>query len=264
MVIELKSVRDIEAMRVVGKMAAETLGFVGENLRVGMTTDDIDALVRADTLPRGATCSTLGYHGFPKSCCTSINDVVCHGIPGPRVLESGDIINVDITSYYGGFHGDTSATFFVGPVSAEARHVTEVARRCLALGIAQVRADARIGDIGAAIQEYAEAQGCSVVRNIVGHGIGRKFHTPPDVHHVGKKGHGIRLKAGMVFTIEPMINLGGHEYRELDDGWTIVTKDGSLSAQFEHTLVVTRTGCEILTPRAKPLVNSEIEAAAGP
>jgi methionyl aminopeptidase len=262
MAIELKTPRDLEAMRVVGKMAAETLSVVGERLRVGMTTDEIDAIVRADTLPRGATCSTLGYHGFTKSCCTSINDVVCHGIPGARVLAPGDIINVDITSFYGGFHGDTSATFFVGPVSAEARHITEVARHCLALGIAQVREDARIGDIGAAIQEYAEAQGCSVVRDIVGHGIGRKFHTAPDVPHVGRKGNGIRMKAGMVFTIEPMVNLGGHEYRELDDGWTIVTKDGSLSAQFEHTLVVTKTGCEILTPRDRPLVNSEIFGAA--
>ncbi len=258
MAIELKTPRDLDAMRVVGKMAAETLSLVGERVRAGMTTDDIDALVRADTLRRGATCSTLGYHGFTRSCCTSINDVVCHGIPGPRVLALGDIINVDITSFYGGFHGDTSATFFIGPVSSEARHITEVARRCLALGIAQVREDARIGDIGAAIQEYAEAQGCSVVRDIVGHGIGRKFHTAPDVPHVGKRGNGARMKAGMVFTIEPMVNLGGHEYRELDDGWTIVTKDGSLSAQFEHTLAVTKTGCEILTPRDRPLVNSEI------
>ena len=262
MAIELKSPRDLEAMRVVGKMAAETLSLVGEQLRAGMTTDDIDALVRADTLARGATCSTLGYHGFPRSCCTSINDVICHGIPGPQVLALGDIINVDITSFYGGFHGDTSATFFVGPVSAEARHLVEVTRHCLALGIAQVREDARIGDIGAAIQEHAEANGCSVVRNIVGHGIGRKFHTAPDVPHVGRKGQGVRLKAGMVFTIEPMINLGGHEYRELDDGWTILTKDGSLSAQFEHTLAVTKTGCEILTPRSRPLVNSEIGSAA--
>ena len=261
MAIELKTPRDLDAMRVVGKMAAETLSVVGERLRAGMTTDEIDAIVRADTLPRGATCSTLGYHGFTRSCCTSINEVVCHGIPGPRVLASGDIINVDITSFYGGFHGDTSATFFVGKVSPEARHITEVARHCLALGIAQVREDARIGDIGAAIQEYAESQGCSVVRDIVGHGIGRKFHTAPDVPHVGHRGNGPRLKAGMVFTIEPMVNLGGHEYRELDDGWTIVTKDGSLSAQFEHTLAVTKTGCEILTPRDRPLVNSEILGA---
>lgn len=262
MAIELKTPRDLEAMRVVGKMAAETLCLVGERLRAGMTTDDIDAIVRADTLPRGATCSTLGYHGFTRSCCTSINDVVCHGIPGPNVLVPGDLINVDITSFYGGFHGDTSATFFVGDVSPEARHITEVARHCLALGIAQVREDARIGDIGAAIQEYAEAQGCSVIRDIVGHGIGRKFHTAPDVPHVGRKGNGARMKAGMVFTIEPMVNLGGHEYRELDDGWTIVTKDGSLSAQFEHTLAVTKTGCEILTPRPRPLVNSEIFGSA--
>ena len=257
MAIELKTPRDLEAMRIVGKMAAETLCLVGDALRVGMTTDDIDTLVREDTLRRGATCSTLGYHGYPRSVCTSVNDVVCHGIPGPRVLERGDIVNVDITSFYGGFHGDTSATFYVGAPSAGARHVTEVSRRCLELGVAEVREGARIGDIGAAIQEYAEAEGCSVIRNIVGHGIGRKFHTAPDVPHVGRRGTGVRLKAGMVFTIEPMINLGRHEYRELDDGWTIVTKDGSLSAQFEHTLAVTTTGCEILTMRDRPLANSE-------
>ncbi len=257
MAIELKTPRDLEPKRVVGKMAAETLSLVGEILRAGMTTEDIDAFVSADTLRRGATGSTLGYHGFTKTCCTSVNDVVCHGIPGPRVLALGDIVNVDITSYYGGFHGDTSATFYIGKPSSGARHVTEVARRGLELGIAEVRDGARMGDIGAAIQEYAEAEGCSVIRNIVGHGIGRKFHTAPDVPHVGRRGTGIRLKAGMVFTIEPMINLGDHEYRELDDGWTIVTKDGSLSAQFEHTLAVTKTGCEILTMRDRPLVNSE-------
>lgn len=257
MAIELKTPRDLAAMRIVGKMAAETLSLVGESLRAGMTTDDIDALVREDTLRRGATCSTLGYHGYPKSVCTSVNDVVCHGIPGPRVLQPGDIVNVDVTSFYGGFHGDTSATFYVGAPSSDARHVTEVSRRCLELGIAEVREGARIGDIGAAIQEYAEAEGCSVIRDIVGHGIGRKFHTAPDVPHIGRRGTGVRLKAGMVFTIEPMINLGGHEYRELDDGWTIVTKDGSLSAQFEHTLVVTAAGCEILTKRDRPLANSE-------
>jgi methionyl aminopeptidase len=190
--------------------------------------------------------------------CTSVNEVVCHGIPGSRRLDEGDIINVDVTSIVDGFFGDTSATFYVGQPSAEARHVTEVSRRALMLGIAQVRDGARLGDIGAAIQEFAEGQGCSVVRAFVGHGIGRKFHEPPQVSHVGQRGSGLRLKAGMCFTIEPMINVGDYEVDVLDDGWTVVTRDGSLSAQFEHTLVVTKEGCEVLTQRSRPLKGSEV------
>jgi methionyl aminopeptidase len=248
--IEIKSPGDLAAMRVVGQLAAETLRFAGQQLRPGMTTDDINTLVHEDTLRRGGSPSQLGYHGFPKSVCTSVNDVVCHGIPGPRVLREGDIVNIDVTTYFGGFHGDCSATFYVGSPSAEAHHVTQVASRCLALGIAEVREGARLGDIGAAIQAYAEAEGCSVVREYLGHGIGRRFHIDPDVAHVGKRGTGLRLRAGMVFTIEPMINLGRPEVETLDDGWTVVTRDGSLSAQFEHTVAVTRTGCEILTARA--------------
>jgi methionyl aminopeptidase len=173
-------------------------------------------------------------------------------------LKEGDIINLDITHIYEGFHGDTSATFFVGTVSPAAKHVTEVARRCLDLGIAQVRPGARLGDIGAAIQEYAEAQGCSVVRAFVGHGIGRRFHEDPQVAHYGQWGRGARLKPGMTFTIEPMINVGTWDVRILDDEWTAVTADGSLSAQFEHTVLVTLTGVEVLTARSKPLPNSEI------
>jgi methionyl aminopeptidase len=184
--------------------------------------------------------------------------VVCHGIPNEEeVLEDGDIINVDVTHIYEGYHGDTSATFYVGDPSPEAKHVTEVSRRTLDLGITQVREGARLGDIGAAIQEFAEAQGCSVVRAFVGHGIGRIFHEPPQVSHVGRKGTGLRLKAGMVFTIEPMINLGNYDVEILDDNWTAVTRDGSLSAQFEHTIVVTKKGCEILTRRPGKLENSE-------
>jgi len=263
-VIEIKSSREIEAMRVVCQMAAETLLLVGEKIRPGMTTEEINTLVHQDTVRRGAYPSPLNYQGFPKSVCTSINEVVCHGIPGPQKLRSGDIVNVDVTSYYGGFHGDTSATFFIGAVSPEARLVTEVARKCLDLGIAVVREGARIGDIGAAIQEYAEAQGCSVVRDFVGHGIGRKFHTEPQVPHYRppKDAANPRMKAGMVFTIEPMINLGGWEV-ELDtrDKWTVRTRDRKLSAQFEHTVVVTRAGCEVLTRRARPLLHSETTSA---
>jgi methionyl aminopeptidase len=256
--IEIKSPREIEAMRVVSIMAAETLLLVGEKIRAGMTTDDINTLVHEDTIRRGARPSPLNYRGFPKSVCTSVNDVVCHGIPGAQLLEDGDIINVDVTTFYGGFHGDTSATFYIGTPSVQAKKVVEVARKALDLGIAEVKEGARLGDIGAAIQEYVEAQGCSVVRDFVGHGIGRKFHEDPQVKHYGKRGAGERIRAGMVFTIEPMVNLGRYDVviDEKDD-WTVTTADGSLSAQFEHTIVVTKTGHEILTQRAKPLRASE-------
>ncbi|HSQ63049.1 MAG TPA: type I methionyl aminopeptidase [Polyangiaceae bacterium] len=262
MTIELKSPKEIEAIRVSSQMAAETLLLVGEKLRPGMTTDEIDAIVHEDTVRRGAYPSPLNYKGFPKSVCTSVNEVVCHGIPSNRVLANGDIINVDVTTFYKGFHGDTSATFYIGTPSAEARHVVETCRKALELGIAEVRDGARLGDIGAAIQEYVESQGCSVVRDFVGHGIGRRFHEPPQVKHYGKRGSGDRLRAGMVFTIEPMVNVGRFEVEvDPNDKWTVRTVDGSLSAQFEHTVVVTRTGCEVLTQRARPLQLSENVAA---
>ncbi|HNT00097.1 MAG TPA: type I methionyl aminopeptidase, partial [Polyangiaceae bacterium] len=217
MAIDIKSPREIEAIRTSCQMAADTLLKVGELLRPGMTTEQINTFVHEDTIRRGAIPSPLNYHGFPKSVCTSINEVVCHGIPGPQKLQPGDILNIDITTFFNGFHGDTSATFYIGEPSPESKHVTEVARRCLALGIAEVRDGARLGDVGAAIQEFAESQGCSVVRQFVGHGIGRKFHEPPQVNHFGTRGKGERLRAGMVFTIEPMINLGGWEVEILDD-----------------------------------------------
>ncbi len=245
-------------MRVVGRMAAETLSLVGEKIRVGMTTEDIDRIVVEDTLRRGATCATLNYHGYPKSVCTSVNEVVCHGIPSAKqVLRDGDIVNVDVTSIFKGYFGDTSATFYVGRPTRDAVRVTEVARKSLELGIAEVHEGARLGDIGAAIQQYAEGNGCSVVRAFVGHGIGKKFHDAPQVAHYGTRDTGLRLKAGMIFTIEPMVNLGHYDIEVLEDDWTAVTKDGSLSAQFEHTLLVTRDGCEILTPRVGVLKNSE-------
>ena len=258
MAVEIKSPKEIDGIRVASQMAAETLLLVGENLRPGMSTAEIDALVHEDTLRRGAYPAPLNYKGFPKSVCTSINDVVCHGIPGRAVLRAGDIVNVDVSALFNGFHGDTSATFYVGAPSAEARLVTETARQALELGLAEVREGARLGDIGAAIQEYVEGTGCSVVRDFVGHGIGRKFHEPPQVKHFGKRGTLERLRAGMVFTIEPMVNIGGYEVvvDELDK-WTVRTTDGSLSAQFEHTILVTRSGAEILTKRGKPLRMSE-------
>lgn len=258
MSVEIKSPREIEGIRVASVMAAETLELVGSLIRPGMTTLEIDQIVHEDTLRRGGRCAPLGYHGFPKSVCTSINHVVCHGIPNHETLREGDIINVDVTTIYDGFHGDTSATFYIGQPSKEAIHVTEVARKSLELGIAEVKDGARLGDIGAAIQTFAEAQGCSVVRDYVGHGIGRKFHEPPSVQHFGKRGSGLRIKAGMVFTVEPMINVGGYEVDLLSDKWTVITRDRSLSAQFEHTVAVTRNGCEILTQRKNVLANSEI------
>jgi methionyl aminopeptidase len=261
--VEIKTTREIDAMREVGRLAADTLSRVGELIRPGITTDEINAFVHEDTLKKGARPAPLGYRSgdsppFPKSVCTSINEVVCHGIPSSRALREGDIVNVDVTHIYRGFHGDTSATFYVGTPSKEAKLVTEVARRCLELGIKEVRPGARLGDIGAAIQEFAEARGCSVVEDFVGHGIGRKFHDEPKVAHYGERGKGIRLKAGMTFTIEPMINIGAYEVEVLDDEWTAVTADGSLSAQFEHTILVTPSGVEVLTQRAGVLQNSEI------
>jgi methionyl aminopeptidase len=256
--VELKSQKEIEGIRVSCQMAAETLLLVGEKLRAGMSTDEIDKIVHEDTIRRGAYPSPLNYKGFPKSVCTSINDVVCHGIPGGEILKNGDIVNVDVTTFYKGFHGDTSATFFIGTPTAEAKHCVETCRKALDLGIAEVREGARLGDIGAAIQEYVEAEGCSVVRDFVGHGIGRRFHEPPQVKHYGKRGTGDRIRAGMVFTIEPMVNAGRFEV-EIDpkDKWTVRTVDGSLSAQFEHTIVVTKSGCEVLTRRDRPLKLSE-------
>jgi methionyl aminopeptidase len=225
-----------------------------------MTTDEINTLVHEDTLRRNARPAPLNYRGFPKSVCTSVNEVVCHGIPGRRALRDGDIINVDITTFFDGYYGDTSATFYIGTPSAAARKVTEVARRALEIGIAQVKEGGRLGDIGAAIQEWVESQDCSVVRDFVGHGIGRRFHEDPQVKHYKSNSSEdrVRLKAGMTFTIEPMVNLGGWEV-EIDpqDKWTVTTVDGSLSAQFEHTVVVTKTGSEIMTKRPKPLRLSE-------
>lgn len=256
--VQIKTPREVDIMREAGRLAAATLEAVGELIRPGMTTEEINTFVHEDTLRKGARPAPLNYMGFPKSVCTSINEVVCHGIPGPAKLKDGDIINVDVTHIYKGFHGDTSATFYIGTPRPEAVKVTEVARRSLELAIAEVRPGARLGDIGAAIQEFAEGRGCSVVVDFVGHGIGRKFHEEPKVLHVGTRGRGIRLKPGMVFTIEPMINIGGPDVEILEDEWTAVTADGSLSAQFEHTIVVTETGHEVLTQRSKVLANSEV------
>ena len=254
------SPKEIKEMRVACQMAAKTLVLVGDMIKPGVTTEEINTFVHEYTLERGGIPAPLNYRGFPKSVCTSINEVVCHGIPENRPLKDGDIVNVDVTTIYPqkrGFYGDTSATFYVGTPSPAARHVTEVARKCLELGLEQVRPGARLGDIGHAIQSYAESKGCSVVRDYTGHGIGRVFHGPPSVSHVGYPGKGDRLKRGQVFTIEPMINLGTYQCDLLNDGWTVVTRDRALSAQFEHTIVVTRSGCDVLTRRPARLSNSE-------
>lgn len=254
MPIELFGPDSLPALRRAGRVAAATLTSVGARLRPGITAAQIDAWVREDTRRRGGRPSQLGYQpgpglpAFPAAVCVSPDDVVCHGVPTARVeLRAGSIVNVDVTTEIGGFHGDTSQTFFIGEPSPEARHVVEVARRCLAAGIAAVRPGARLGDIGAAIEEIATREGCSVVRDFGGHGVGRSMHSEPHVPHVGRRGTGLRLKRGMVFTIEPMINLGGAEVEVEDDGWTVRTRDGSLSAQFEHSVLVTDAGVEILT-----------------
>lgn len=250
-----------EQMRASCQLAAQTLVEIGKRIRAGITTQDIDDFVHRYIVEHDAYPSPLNYRGFPKSVCTSRNEVICHGIPtGKERLVDGDIINVDVTTYLPkehGYHGDTSATFYVGEPSPDARKVTEVARRCLELGIAEVAHGKRLGDIGAAIQEYAEGQGCSVVREYVGHGVGRKFHMPPQVEHHGVRGKGKRITRGMIFTIEPMINLGAPDAELMSDKWTVVTADRSLSAQFEHTVLVTRDGVEVLTDRSERLANSE-------
>ena len=248
MAIEILGPSQIERMRRAGRVAAATLAFVGSQLRPGMSTAEIDRLVREDTARRGGRPSQLGYKGFPAAVCTSRNQVVCHGIPSPReFLEPGDIVNIDVTTNLDGYHGDTSAMFLIGEVSPEAKRIVDIARRCRDTGISVVRDGARLGDIGAAIEELARTEGVGVVTEVGGHGIGRQMHAEPHVAHTGRRGSGPRLKAGMAFTVEPMVNLGSAAIRHLDDGWTIVTADGSLSAQWEHTVIVTRDGCEIVT-----------------
>jgi methionyl aminopeptidase len=256
MAVIIHSGSEIDRMRRAGRVAAATLAHVGARIVPAIPTSRIDQWVREDTKRHGGKPSQLGYKvagapPFPAAVCTSINAVVCHGIPNAKdVLLPGDIVNVDVTTELDGFHGDTSATFIVGGAESatpEARHVVDVARRCRDAGVAIVREGARLGDIGAAIAELARKEGCSVVRDFGGHGIGRKMHQDPHVPHVGKRGEGIRLKAGMCFTIEPMINLGTAEVVLAPDGWTVLTADGELSAQFEHTVLVTREGCEVLT-----------------
>ena len=246
--IRLKEEKDIDMIRRAGALVVDTLNMVNEKLYPGMKTDEIDEWVHEYTIARNATPAPLHYRGFPKSVCVSVNEVICHGIPGSRVICEGDIVNVDVTSVLDGYFADASQTFFVGSPGPEAAKVVNVARECLKKGIETVHPGTTIGDIGWVIQKYAEAQGCSVVREFVGHGVGFEFHEAPQVPHYGQKGKGLMLVPGMVFTIEPMINLGKKELRILSDRWTAVTRDNSLSAQFEQTILVTEDGYESLTP----------------
>ena len=242
-----KDAETLALMRVAGRAAAEVLAAVGAAIRPGVTTDQLDAVAHAACIERGGYPSPLGYNGFPKSLCTSVNEVICHGIPDSTVLKDGDIVNCDVTIFKGGVHGDTNATFLVGDVDEASRRLVDVTRECLDVGIAAVQPGARVRDIGRAIQAHAEGHGYGVVRAFVGHGIGRAFHSDPQVYHYDNPAARQELVPGMTFTIEPMITLGGWQHEMWDDGWTAVTADRSRTAQFEHTLVVTETGAEILT-----------------
>lgn len=246
--IRLKDAEQIEGIRKAGVLAVDLLDAVGDFIRPGVTTDEINTLVHTMTLDHGAVPAPLNYRGFPKSVCVSVNQEVCHGIPGPRVLKEGDIANVDVTPILEGYYADTNKTFAVGEVGPEARRIMDVTRECLRLGMREVGPGKNISDIGRAIQRYAEVRRCGVVREMVGHGTGLEFHEAPEVPHYDRGGQGVPLVPGMVFCIEPMINLGGHEITILDDKWTVVTKDGSLSAQYEQTVLVTEDGFESLTP----------------
>ncbi len=246
--IRLKKSADIEGIRKAGRLVLDTLDLLASEIKPGITTDDLNTLAHEFTIKNGATPAPLKYRGFPKSICVSVNEVICHGIPGDLVINDGDIVNVDVTSVLDGYYADANKTFFAGAPDPDARKIVGVARECLRRGMSAVKPGNTIGDIGWHIQTYAEAQGCSVVREFVGHGVGFGFHEAPQVPHFGHRGTGIDLIPGMVFTIEPMINLGKKELKILDDNWTAVTKDGRLSAQFEQTVLVTENGVESLTP----------------
>ncbi|MEQ8290207.1 MAG: type I methionyl aminopeptidase [Gammaproteobacteria bacterium] len=250
MPISIKSPAEIEKMRVAGKLAAEVLEMIGPRVQPGVTTGELDRICHDYIVnEQQAIPAPLNYRGFPKSICTSVNHVVCHGIPGDKKLKNGDIINIDITVIKDGYHGDTSKMFFVGEPTIRAKRLVELTYQCMAEGIKLVKPGLALGDIGASIQRLAESNNCSVVREYCGHGIGKEFHEDPQVLHYGKPGTGIKLEKGMTFTIEPMVNLGKRHVKLLPDDWTVVTRDRSLSAQWEHTVLVTENGFEVLTQR---------------
>ena len=245
--IKLYNEAAFAGMRAAGQLAAHILDLLVPHVVPGVTTETLDDIVRAETLRVGAVPGTLGYRGYTKSCCISINHVVCHGIPGPKTLKDGDIVNIDVTPVLDGWHGDTSRMFLVGDVALKAKRLVDVTYEALMLGIAQAKPGNHLGDISHAIQTLAERHRYGVVRDFCGHGVGRVFHDAPEVVHVGRPGMGPELKPGMIFTIEPMINIGRPDVKMLDDGWTAVTRDRSLSAQFEHSIGITEAGCEIFT-----------------
>jgi len=245
--IILHTAADFEGMRAAGRLAAETLDYITDFVRPGVETQELDRLIADFVTQRGGTNGPLGYRGYPKSCCISINHVVCHGIPSEKTLKDGDILNIDVTPILDGWYGDTSRMYTVGKVGVAAKRLIEVTYECLMRSIDIVRPGTTLGDIGAVIQEYAEGHRFSVVRDFCGHGLGRTFHAEPNVLHYGRRGHGLRLEEGMFFTIEPMINLGTADTKILSDNWTAVTRDRKASAQFEHSIGVTADGCEIFT-----------------
>lgn len=246
--VTIKTAEEQDRMRVAGRLAADVLDMIGEHVQPGVTTNQLNDICHDYIVNvQGAVPAPLNYRGFPKSICTSVNHVVCHGIPGERTLKAGDAINIDITVIKDGFHGDTSRMFFVGKPGVQAQRLAEVAFEGMWLGIRELAAGKRLGDVGAAIQKHVEKNRFSVVREYCGHGIGRVFHEDPQVLHYGTAGSGLELKAGMTLTVEPMVNAGKADVKLLPDGWTVVTKDHSLSAQWEHTVLVTETGFEVLT-----------------
>lgn len=253
MSVTVKNEDDIRKMRVAGKLAAEVLDFITPHVQPGVTTEEIDRLCHdymvnvQDTVPAPLNYAPPGHAPYPKSICTSINNQICHGIPSDRVLKKGDVVNIDITVIKEGYHGDTSRMFYVGEPSIQAKRLCEITYQSMWKGIREVRPGARLGDIGFSIQQFAESHGFSIVREFCGHGIGKVFHEEPQVLHYGKKGTGLELKEGMTFTIEPMVNAGKKDIRMMPDGWTVITKDRSLSAQWEHTILVTKDGYEVLT-----------------
>ncbi len=246
--ISIKSPREIEIMKETCQLAAKTLKNIEPDVKPGVSTEELNRLCHEFIVSHGATPSPLNYHGFPKSICTSLNHVICHGIPCEKdVLKDGDIVNIDVTTYLKGFHGDTNKTFFVGEVNPKIKKLVEVTHECMMIGINQIKPGAHVGDIGAAIAEHAHKHKYSVVEEYCGHGIGREFHEDPQIIHIADKGTGVMFKEGMTFTVEPMINIGKRHCRLLSDNWTVVTQDGKQSAQFEHTVLVTASGYEILT-----------------
>lgn len=244
--------KDLELMREACRTARRVLDLALKAVAPGVTTDQIDEIVHQACIAESGYPSPLNYRGFPKSVCTSVNEVICHGIPDARPLESGDIVNIDVTLYLNGFHGDCSATVPVGKISRQSRHLMDTARECLRIGIAAIKPDGKTGDIGNAIAEYAHRQGCSVVRAYCGHGIGRHFHMEPTVAHFRDYSLSSKIRPGMIFTVEPMINLGVWQHKTWSDGWTAVTADGQRSAQFEHTIRVSDDGVETLTSPIQP------------